>query len=71
MNKKEAKQIVNKLTALSLRNLARNPDRWSKIKDGPKELTKAGVTKVAAEMNALADKLDPGQVIEHEVSDGP
>ena len=68
MNRQEAKDIVGRVTAYSLRQLAKAPERWGQMKHIPKDLTAAQKAKVTRAMNELADKLEPreGAVIEQE-----
>jgi hypothetical protein len=57
MNKKEAKEIVYKLTAKSLMRMVAHPSRWMLVPDMPKDLTGPEKDKVAEQMRALAEKL--------------
>lgn len=59
MNRQEAKDIVGRVTAHSLRALARAPERWNQVKHIPDGLTDAQVEKVRRAMKELADKVEP------------
>jgi len=68
VNQREARDIVGRVTAHSLRALARDRTRWGMVKHIPDGLTDAQKDKVAKAMKELADKLEPreGETIEHE-----
>ena len=58
MNKDQARGIVYRMTARSLRAVAENMKRWDKLKDIPMNLSAADKAKVQKEMLGLADRLD-------------